>query len=76
MSPEAINRWRTDNRTVKKRKTIKGSTVIYKTLHRKWKTEQHAPHYKGDRRCRDRMVVRFTTTRVTSNPAHGEEYLL
>jgi len=43
----------------KKRKTIKGSTVIYKTLNWKRKTELHAPYYKGDCRCRDRMIYNY-----------------
>jgi hypothetical protein len=29
-----------------KQKGAKGQTMIYKTLHRKEKTEQHKPHYK------------------------------
>jgi len=34
---------RTD-KTMSKRKMIKGQTTIYKTLHRKLKIEQHEPH--------------------------------
>jgi hypothetical protein len=39
---EAINRRRTDN-TMIKRKRTKGQTTIYKTLHRKLTTEKHEP---------------------------------
>ena len=34
---------RTDN-TIANRKSTKGQTMIYKTLHRKLKVEQHEPH--------------------------------
>jgi hypothetical protein len=34
---------RTDN-TMANRKSTKGQTMIYKTLHRKLKVEQHEPH--------------------------------
>jgi hypothetical protein len=40
-----INWRRTDN-TMSKRKRTKGHTTIYKTLHRKLKTQQHEPFYK------------------------------
>jgi hypothetical protein len=38
---EAVN-WRTDNAI--QRPKEKGQTMIYKTLHRKLKIEQHEPH--------------------------------
>jgi hypothetical protein len=40
---ESVNLRRTDN-IMAKRKLTKGQTTIYKTLHRKLKTEQHKPH--------------------------------
>jgi hypothetical protein len=41
---ETVTRvWRTDN-TMAKRKRTKGEITIYKTLHRKLKTEQREPH--------------------------------
>jgi hypothetical protein len=44
---EAMNRRRTDN-TMIKRKRTKGQTTFYKTLHRKLTTEKHGPHQKED----------------------------
>ena len=40
-----VIRQRIDN-TMTKRKSTKGQITIYKTLHRKLKTEQHELHFK------------------------------
>jgi hypothetical protein len=44
---KADNRRRTDNQ-ITKRKRTKGQTTIYKTLHRKLKTEQHELYSKSE----------------------------
>jgi hypothetical protein len=43
MDNTMTKRRRMDN-TMTKRKRTKGQTMIYKTLHRKLKIEQHEPH--------------------------------
>jgi hypothetical protein len=43
---EIVNGRRTDNTTVKRKKT-KGQTMIYKALHRKLRIVQHEPHWKS-----------------------------
>jgi hypothetical protein len=47
---------------IAKRKRTKGQTMIYKTLHRKLKMEQHEPH-KKNREC-------------TQVPWKGKQFLL
>jgi hypothetical protein len=39
-----LNGWRSDNTMAKKNTQKTPTTMIYKTLHRKLKVEQHEPH--------------------------------
>jgi hypothetical protein len=39
-----LNGWRSDNTMAKKKNQKTPTTMIYKTLHRKLKIEQHEPH--------------------------------